>query len=322
MSGTTTTSLTVGSDCTTTPCIVEKDHVLYPITTAGVGLISAGTGAVFIEQDGATMRFGHNGITFTSCTGCTASTGVTGFTAGRTPLYECAVNSGVWTSCSPRRVNTAAQQSFASTTTVQVNSNSFDVIQTAVPYKYTGAGAPTGAVTNSRRGDIRVNTTTGDGELCNNPTSDCSGENVSNWVPFGHGAPRDPEIEVFPAGTAVATGDGKVYYRIPARLNGMVLSEVAANVYTAGTTGTTDIQLARCAVTTSGNICSGTVADMLSTKLTIDSGENDSASAATAAVINASNDDVTTGQIIRVDIDAVSTTPPQGLLLMLTFRLP
>lgn len=130
------------------------------------------------------------------------------------------------------------------------------------------------------------------------------------------------EIEIFPAGTAATTGDGKAYFIVTAALNGMNLVGARANVYTAGTTGTINIDLARCAAAATGNVCSGTVADMLSTNITIDSGENDTATAATAAVIDTANDDVATGQIIRVDVDAIHTTPSQGAIVALTFQLP
>ena len=92
----------------------------------------------------------------------------------------------------------------------------------------------------------------------------------------------------------------------------MNLVAVAAAVNASGTTGTTDIQVHN---VTDAN-------DMLSTVMTIDSGETDTSTAATAAVINASNDDVATGDIIRIDVDAVSTTPPTGLVVELQFRLP
>jgi hypothetical protein len=130
------------------------------------------------------------------------------------------------------------------------------------------------------------------------------------------------EIEVAAPGADVSTGDGKAYFHVPAKLNGANLVAAVAHVYTAGTTNTTIVQVARCAATTSGNICSGTVTDMLSTRLTIDSGENSTASAAAAAVIDTGADDVATHQIIRVDVDQVSTTAPKGLLVTLTFQLP
>ena len=102
----------------------------------------------------------------------------------------------------------------------------------------------------------------------------------------------------------------------------MNLVSVKANVYTAGTTGTINLDIARCVAATTGNVCSSTVADVLTTNLTIDSGENDSADAAAAVAINTSNDDVATGQIYRFDIDAIHTTPSQGMILELTFQLP
>ena len=109
--------------------------------------------------------------------------------------------------------------------------------------------------------------------------------------------------------TDVATGDGAHYFRIPTDLNGLNLTRVAATVITAGTTGTLDIQIHNVTL----------AQDVLSTKLTIDSGKTDSATAATAAVINSSYDHVATADLYRVDIDAVHTTAPKGLMLTLEF---
>jgi len=116
-------------------------------------------------------------------------------------------------------------------------------------------------------------------------------------------------IQVVSPTTDLSTGDGKFYLTIPPELNGMVLSAVHARVITAGTTNTTDIQIA--------NVTDAV--DILSTKLTIDSTETGSDTAATPAVINASNDDMATNDLIRIDIDAVSTTAPKGLIIRLTF---
>ena len=44
--------------------------------------------------------------------------------------------------------------------------------------------------------------------------------------------------------------------------------------------------------------------------------------AAAAAVINAAEDDLQTNDVIRVDVDAVSTTAPKGLIITMTARLP
>jgi hypothetical protein len=92
-------------------------------------------------------------------------------------------------------------------------------------------------------------------------------------------------------------------------LNGANLSSVYAKVITAGTTGTTDIQIHNAT----------DAQDMLSTKITIDSGETGSDTAAAAAVINTSYDDVATNDLLRIDIDAISTTAPKGLVIRLRF---
>ena len=111
-----------------------------------------------------------------------------------------------------------------------------------------------------------------------------------------------------------ATGDGQAWFVVPACLNGMNLVGVVATVATAGTTGTADFQLRR--------VRSGSAVDMLSTKITIDSTETSTTTAATPAVINASNDDVATGDIIYLDVDAVQTTKAKGGAVALEFRLP
>ena len=117
------------------------------------------------------------------------------------------------------------------------------------------------------------------------------------------------QMVVFAPTVDVATGDGKFYKHIDSRLANLKLNDVHALVVTAGTTNTTDIQIA--------NVTD--VVDMLSTKLTIDSGETGSNTAATAAVINPANSRVTLNDVLRVDVDAVSTTAPKGLIITLGF---
>lgn len=121
-------------------------------------------------------------------------------------------------------------------------------------------------------------------------------------------------ILVFDDSQDVAVGDGAgdVFWRVPSVINGWNLVGVADCVQTAGTTGTTDVQI--------HNVTQAV--DMLTTKITIDSGETDSSTAATAAVIDTANDDVATGDQIRIDVDAISTTAPKGLLVELQFRKP
>lgn len=120
------------------------------------------------------------------------------------------------------------------------------------------------------------------------------------------------EIMVFEGATDCATGDGKAYFVVRQSLNGMNLVAVHARAITAGTTGTMDIQIRN--VTDS--------VDMLSTKLTIDSTETGSETAATAAVIDNTKDDVATNDLIAIDVDAVQTTKAKGLIISLDFQLP
>lgn len=122
------------------------------------------------------------------------------------------------------------------------------------------------------------------------------------------------QVMVFNDATDCATGDGAgdIFLRIPSTLNGFDLVGAAASCQTAGTTGTMDIQI--------HNVTQA--ADMLTTKITIDSAETDSSTAATPAAIDTANDDVATGDQLRIDVDAVHTTAAKGLLVEMQFRLP
>jgi len=104
--------------------------------------------------------------------------------------------------------------------------------------------------------------------------------------------------------------DAHHYFHIPAALDGVNLIEVHAEVITAGTTGLLTIQVAD--ITQS--------ADMLSTKLTIDSGETGSDTAATPAVIDTTKDNVAENDVIRIDVDTIHTgTASKGLIITLGF---
>lgn len=114
-----------------------------------------------------------------------------------------------------------------------------------------------------------------------------------------------------PNGSALTTGDEKAYVRIPSTLNGWNLVGVAAHVSTVSSSGAITIQVR--------NVTDA--ADMLSTAITIDQSEKDTATAATAAVINASTDDVATADEIAIDVDGAGTGA-KGLFVELQFQLP
>jgi hypothetical protein len=116
-------------------------------------------------------------------------------------------------------------------------------------------------------------------------------------------------------GTTALTTSEKAYFRIPPDLNGMNLVSVAAAVGTGA----------------AGSSSSGTptftiknVTDnqqMLSTSLTVDANEYTSATAATAAVINTTYDDVATDDLIEVAVTTAGTGVTYASVRM-TFQLP
>jgi hypothetical protein len=112
--------------------------------------------------------------------------------------------------------------------------------------------------------------------------------------------------------TDCAVADDNAHFHVPSSMAGMNLVSVHAENITAGTTGTGTYQVRN---DTSGN-------NMLSTAITIDSGETGSDTAATPAVIDAAEDDLAENDLISIDIDGIQTTAAKGLIVTLEFRLP
>ena len=123
---------------------------------------------------------------------------------------------------------------------------------------------------------------------------------------------RTVVIKVLPDNIPTYVGNGVSAFTVPSTLNGLYLSNVSgavgAHVYTAGTTGTTDVML--------HNLTTGNV--MLATVITIDSGETDSSTSATPPAVSTDNQ-VSTADVIRFDIAAVSTTEAKGLEVRMEF---
>jgi len=105
-----------------------------------------------------------------------------------------------------------------------------------------------------------------------------------------------------------SVGNGITHVTIPSTLDGKNLQSAQAHVYTAGTGSTTTVQL--------HNLTDGQ--DMLSTAITIDSGEKDSSTAATPSVVG-SYGGVSTADVIRIDVDVVATNT-LGLEIRMVFN--
>lgn len=119
------------------------------------------------------------------------------------------------------------------------------------------------------------------------------------------------QVKVIDDLTTLTTGDGKVIFLVPQELNGYNLVGANAFVTTVSSSGTPTIQIR--------NVTDAV--DMLSTRITIDANEYTSYTAAAAAVVDATYDDVATGDRLAVDVD-VAGTGAKGLGIVLTFQLP
>ena len=107
-------------------------------------------------------------------------------------------------------------------------------------------------------------------------------------------------------GTELAVKDGVGYIEIPPECNGMNLISARARVGTAGTTNASTFDIYNVTDSTS----------MLSSAISIASGAKSG-----TGTVDTSHDDVATGDIIRIDVDTLSTTKPKGLVVTLAFRL-
>ena len=115
-------------------------------------------------------------------------------------------------------------------------------------------------------------------------------------------------VQLFDGATDVTTGDGKAYITIPESLNGMNLVRAQATVVTSGTTNATTVMIHN----------KTDAQDMLSGAISIASG----GTVGTVGTVNTTYDDVATNDVLRIDVDSVSTTAPKGLMVVLEFRLP
>jgi len=113
--------------------------------------------------------------------------------------------------------------------------------------------------------------------------------------------------------TAPTVTDGITHFTVPIELTGMDLVSVGAHVYTAS---------ADSGPVTVGIYNLTDTSEMLSTDITIDDTELDSSTAGTPAVVNAGEDDVVTGDVIRIDVSDIGSAATRGLEIRLGFKLP
>lgn len=111
----------------------------------------------------------------------------------------------------------------------------------------------------------------------------------------------------------LSTGDSKAVIRVGPEMDGMNLTAVGASVSNPSSAGAVSVQMRR--------VRGGVSADMLSTAITIDENETDTITAATAAVIDTTSDDVETGDQVHIDIDSAGTNV-LGLVVSFTFENP
>jgi hypothetical protein len=115
-----------------------------------------------------------------------------------------------------------------------------------------------------------------------------------------------------PTGDVIAQLDGVGWFLVPDTLDGWDIIGGAGHVTTPSTSGAPTMQIRR---NRRASTTSRTDADVFSTKIVVDVNEYSSVDA-TASVVNTSNDDLATGDVLFVDSD-VATTGGKGLVAVL-----
>jgi len=108
-------------------------------------------------------------------------------------------------------------------------------------------------------------------------------------------------------------GDGKQHFPTPEWMAGWNLVDVRTNMVTAGAVGGLFSVMIH-------NLTQAQ--DMLSTVCSIDATEITSDTAAAPVVIDGAQDDITIGDVLRIDFDAVNTTEGKGAYIELVFSMP
>jgi len=118
------------------------------------------------------------------------------------------------------------------------------------------------------------------------------------------------EIKIFSDDTALTTGDGKLIFCVPEKLNGMYLYTADCFITTVSSSGAIDIEVRN--VTDS--------VDMLTTGINIDVGDYSSYESESPGEIDTDNNQVATGDLIAIDIDGAGTGA-KGLGVVLVFYI-
>ena len=293
------------------------------VMAVGGSAAVAGTDTQVQFNDGGSAMGGDAGLTYNKTTDVLTAAGGVVAGASATPAQtfddvdsasetvdaQISVNA-TDTGAGTEDVDVAIKTQVASTLTTIININADGGTQLYAP--------TTGVLTMAGIGATNNENLTWDFETTANTIVATSSTGVS-LIDFGainlevgelH-SKKTVTLKVIAEATALTTGDGKMYFTIPASLTGYNLIDCDACVYTVSSSGTPTVQIHNLTDTV----------DMLSTLITVDASEFNSYTAAAAAVIDTAHDDVATGDRLRIDVD-VAGTSTTGLDIVLVFQLP
>jgi hypothetical protein len=179
-----------------------------------------------------------------------------------------------------------------------VNAATMQNIEDGIYALSRAAGYSLKGVSGSSTGDVADITASSDNTVLRRSGSSIGFGTVPNAALADH--KELVYLKVYWHDETISTGDGKLYFTVPAYLAGAIV-DFDISIITASSSGLVTVQMANCGTTpvpTGGT-------DILSTRATIDVGEYTSMTAATQPVI--SNPTVSSGQFLRIDIDVAGT---------------
>lgn len=308
------TTLTVGTDClTTAPCLVRVGNSIYSFEDGPITLsaptVTSGTVWLGVNASTGALTAWHNFTALTCGTGITCSSGATGFPAGSVPIWQWSGVSDAFeaTGGVDQRAMLGRERAAIAGTGISISDN------------------PNGAQTISLDLPAASDTASGGVELATAAETTTGTDATRAVTPDGlagsvFGLERIGG-ECIADATALTVADGKCYFPIPASLNGAVVEAVEVFLGAAvSSSGAVTVDIDRCGAVATGIRCSGTNVSIFSTLATIDANESKTSTAATASVINASNDDLATGDYLRVNVDGAGTGT-QGLYVWVNVRV-
>jgi len=139
-----------------------------------------------------------------------------------------------------------------------------------------------------------------------------NGSGTTSWADPDTLVYKNVILKVMAEDTVVTSGDGKMYFTVPAELAGFDVVSVECHVYTVDAANDVEVDIYNLTQT----------ADVMSDAQNIQANENDSLTSDDRGTIDTSEDDLTSGDVLRVDVSLYAGSAAKGLEVRLGLLKP